>query len=126
MIRGIRGATTVIKNIESEILQNTKQLIEEMVTLNQVHPTSISHVLISVTPDLNATFPAKALRLLEGWTFVPVMCMTEINVPTGLPKCIRIMMVANTDISQDKVQHVFHNDAIYLRPDLQKEVEESQ
>lgn len=91
-----------------------------MVRLNGIAPEQVSHVFISVTKDLNAGFPAKALRLIPGWTYVPVMCMAEIDVPGSLPKCIRIMMVVNTDKKQETIEHVFHHDAKQLRPDLIK------
>ena len=46
------------------------------------------------------------------------MCMAEIDVENSLNSCIRIMMVVHTDIEQEKVHHVFRNEAIKLRPDL--------
>ncbi|UOQ47581.1 chorismate mutase [Gracilibacillus caseinilyticus] len=118
MIRGIRGAVTVEHNDVDEIIQSTKQLIEEMASHNDIDPETIAQVLISVTTDLNATFPAKALRLLEGWKYVPVMCMPEIEVPGSLPKCIRVMMTVNTNMAQKEVEHIYLNDAVKLRPDL--------
>lgn len=84
------------------MIENTRLLIEEMVAKNNVQPTDVSHVFISVTKDLNAGFPAKALREISGWTYVPVMCMAEIDVPNSLPKCIRVMMVVNTTEEQEK------------------------
>lgn len=116
--RGVRGATTVTKNEETEMVQRTKELIEEIVALNEIEPEQISHIFISVTKDINATFPSKALRQLDGWTHVPVMCMQEIEVPGSLGKCIRVMMVINTDKSQEVIQHVYHHEAVKLRPDL--------
>lgn len=121
MTRGVRGATTVTENNAEQILKNTKLLIKEMVRKNNITPESVSHVFISVTKDINATFPAKSLRELAGWKYVPVMCMTEIDVPGSLAKCIRVMMVIATDKEQHEIQHVFHNEAIRLRPDLLKE-----
>ncbi|MEI3610786.1 chorismate mutase [Pseudogracilibacillus sp. SO30301A] len=118
MIRGFRGATTVNDNIEAEITKETKKLVLRMVETNQIKPEDISHVLFSVTNDLNASFPAKVARELNGWTHVPVMCMKEIDVPNSLPLCIRVMMVAKTELKQNEVQHVFLNEAIKLRPDL--------
>lgn len=120
MNRGLRGATTVLQNEENQMIETTRLLIEEMVAKNNVQPTDVSHVFISVTKDLNAGFPAKALREISGWTYVPVMCMAEIDVPNSLPKCIRVMMVVNTTEEQEKIQHVFHHDAVKLRPDLVK------
>lgn len=118
MIRGIRGATTVNENTEEEMMRETKKLVLEMVKENNVKPEDISHVLFSTTEDLNAAFPAKVARQMPGWTYVPVMCMREIDVPNSLPKCIRIMMVVNTSLKQDEIKHVFLNNAIVLRPDL--------
>lgn len=120
MIRGIRGATTVNENSEEEILRETKKLVLQMVKENDVTPEDISHVLFSTTEDLNAVFPAKVAREMTGWTYVPVMCMREINVPNSLPKCIRIMMVVHTTKKQEEINHVFLNNAIVLRPDLVK------
>ncbi|WP_138416976.1 chorismate mutase [Aquibacillus sediminis] len=119
MIRGIRGATTVAQNNEAEMLDHTQQLIEEMVHANQVEPSDIASVFISLTADLNATFPAKALRNIgREWTYVPVMCMKEIEVPNSLEKCIRVMMTVNTEHSQQAIHHVYHYEAKKLRPDL--------
>ncbi|MBY7143492.1 chorismate mutase [Virgibacillus sp. NKC19-3] len=118
MTRGVRGATTVLKNEENQIIMNTKDLIEEMVAKNNIQPSDISHVFISVTQDLNAGFPSKALREFSGWTYVPVMCMREIDVPGSLQACIRIMMVVNTNKDQQDMQHIYHNQATQLRPDL--------
>lgn len=125
MTRGVRGATTVSENEEHQMIENTRVLVKEMVETNQIKPNDISHVFISVTRDLNAGFPAKALRQLEGdgWSLVPVMCMAEIEVPGSLTQCIRIMMVVNTERAQADIQHIFHNEAIKLRPDLVKRKE---
>lgn len=116
--RGIRGATTVSANDADLMIHETKNVLREMIDKNNVKPNDVSHVFISVTDDLNATFPAKALREFPGWTYVPVMCMAEINVLGSLKSCIRIMMVVNTDQSQQEIHHVFHNEAVKLRPDL--------
>lgn len=118
MIRGVRGATTVQTNDANSMVENTKVLIEEMAKVNEVVPEDIASVLISVTSDLNAAFPAKALRTIEGWTYVPVMCMKEIEVPGSIEKCIRIMMTINTSKSQKSITHIYHNEAVKLRPDL--------
>lgn len=118
MTRGIRGATTVSKNSQTEIILNTKELIREMTLQNHVSPEDISHMFISATADINATFPAKAAREFSGWDHVPVMCMKEIEVPGSLERCIRIMMVVNSEVPQQAIKHVFHREAKVLRPDL--------
>lgn len=118
MIRGVRGAITINENDGAEITSATRRLLQEMIQLNQLHAPDVASVLISVTEDVTAGFPAKALRSFDGWTYVPVMCMKEIPVPNALPKCIRVMMMINTDVAQDKIKHVYLEKAVSLRPDL--------
>jgi chorismate mutase len=58
------------------------------------------------------------LRNLEGWTYVPVMCMQELPVQNSLKMCVRIMMHVNTTQSQEEIIHVYLKGAKVLRPDL--------
>ncbi|MCC3380914.1 chorismate mutase [Paenibacillus farraposensis] len=116
--RGIRGATTVANNEENEILEATSQLLDEIVSYNEIQPEDISNVWITVTHDLDAAFPAKAIRQLDGWDMVPLMCALEIPVAGSLPKCIRLMVQVNTHKSQREIKHVYLNGAQALRPDL--------
>ena len=118
MNRGIRGATTVTRNDEQEIVQETLRLLEEMVRRNELQPEYISNIWITMTQDLDATFPAKAIRQLEGWDLVPLMCSVEIPVQGSLPRCIRFMVQVNTDKSQSEITQVELNEAKGLRPDL--------
>lgn len=122
MIRGVRGAITVSENDETEIIAATESLLRKMIENNAIDPNSVASVFISVTDELTAAFPAKAMRLIDGWTYVPVMCMTEIPVPSSLAKCIRIMMHVNTNVPQEEINHIYLGGAITLRPDLQKGV----
>ena len=118
MNRGIRGATTVTRNDEEEILRETARLMEEIVRQNDVNPENIGCVWITMTHDLDAAFPARAIRAVEGWDLVPLMCATEIPVKGSLPMCIRLMIQINTEKSQQEIHHVYLNEAQRLRPDL--------
>jgi chorismate mutase len=118
MIRGIRGAITVERDEANEIVDATETLLREMIRANDVAASDVSFVLISVTDDITAAFPAQALRRLEGWTYVPVMCMREIPVPNSLPRCIRVMMTVHTTKKQEEISHIYLRDAMILRPDL--------
>ncbi|WP_153732222.1 chorismate mutase [Sporosarcina obsidiansis] len=119
-VRGVRGATTVEKDEAQEILLATEELVLEMAKVNQFKPEDIVSVIVSTTVDVKAAFPARAIRSIEGWTYVPVMCTHEIDVPGSMRKCIRVMMNVNTSIKQNEIQHVYQKNAIQLRPDLQK------
>jgi chorismate mutase len=116
--RGIRGATTVTKNEEAEILRETVILLREIVERNDVIAENISNVWITMTNDLDATFPARAIREIEGWEMVPLMCSSEIPVKGSLPMCIRLMVQINTEKAQREIRHVYLNEAQKLRPDL--------
>ncbi|MBS4215861.1 MULTISPECIES: chorismate mutase [Neobacillus] len=118
MIRGVRGATTVDANTEEAIVSATEELLAKLIEVNHIEPDSVASVFISTTEDVNAVFPAKALRNFAGWTYVPVVCMREIPVPGSLKMCVRIMMHVNTSISQEDIIHVYLKDAVALRPDL--------
>jgi chorismate mutase len=118
MIRGVRGAITVDCNTEEAIMSATEELLHQVIEGNKILPEQVASVFISTTEDLNAAFPAKALRKFAGWTYVPVMCMRELQVPNSLPMCVRIMMHVNTAVPQEEIVHVYLEGAKVLRPDL--------
>ncbi|WP_372812984.1 chorismate mutase [Paenibacillus sp.] len=117
-VRGVRGAITVEHNDEKEILSATNELLNQIILENGIVPDEIASVFVTVTQDLTATFPARTIRQMEGWELVPLMCSVEIPVEGALPKCIRLMVMINTDKKQDEVKHVYLKNAMRLRPDL--------
>lgn len=114
-VRGVRGATTVRDNDGGRILAATRELLELMVRLNGMRPEDVASVWFTVTPDLDAEFPAFAAREI-GWHDVPLICGREIPVPGALGKCIRILVHWNADRPQEEVRHVFLHGARALRP----------
>ncbi|MBA4496046.1 chorismate mutase [Paenactinomyces guangxiensis] len=117
-VRGIRGAITVQANETEEILAATKELLLTIVKENRIDPDDICSVFVTVTHDLNATFPARAIRTMPGWELVPLLCSSEIPVAGGLEKCIRLLLLVNTHLSPREVKHVYLGEAAGLRPDL--------
>src|SRR3954468_21914710 len=117
--RGVRGATTVAANTRDEILTATRQLIALMMRRNRIEPKDIASAIFTTSPDLHAEFPALAARQL-GWLEVPLLCGHEMAIPGSLPRCIRVLVHWNTDLTQSEIQHVYVRDAIKLRPDLCK------
>jgi chorismate mutase len=118
MIRGVRGAITVDCNSEEVIISATEELLKQVIEGNNMLPEQVASVFISTTDDLNAAFPARALRKFPGWTYVPVMCMKELAVPNSLPLCVRVMLHVNTAVPQEEIVHVYLGGATVLRPDL--------
>lgn len=117
VIRGIRGAINVSQNSKLEIIQATTELLIKMAKENRVKKEAIASIFFTLTPDLNAAFPAAAARDL-GWIDVPLLGAVEVDVPEALAFCIRVLMLVNTDLSQAEVKHVYLREARLLRVDL--------
>lgn len=117
-VRGIRGATTVSENTASEILEATKELLQEILTRNGLAEfDEIVSAIFTTTPDLNASFPAEAARGL-GMNAVPLLCATEIDVPDAMRRCVRVLLHVNTGKHQRDMVHVYLREAKKLRPDM--------
>ena len=118
--RGIRGATTVEIDSAEAIVAATRELLVGMVVANNAVAADIASATFTVTPDLTAAFPARAAREL-GWQYVPLLDAQEVPVPGSLPRCVRILVLWNTDLSQQEIRHVYLRGAASLRPDLQQD-----
>ncbi|GBG12025.1 chorismate mutase [Paenibacillus sp. MY03] len=119
-VRGIRGAVTVEANEASLISEATLTMVREIMSSNDIDPADICSVLITVTQDLDDSFPAQAVRQLPGWELVPLMCALEVPVKGSLERCVRLMVLVNTEKSQKEIHHVYLGGAQALRPDLAK------
>ncbi|MFN2158146.1 MAG: chorismate mutase [Anaerolineae bacterium] len=115
--RGIRGATTVEVNEAEAILNATAELLEQIVAANDVCEEDVVSVIFTMTPDLDAVYPAVAARQL-GWTHTALICTQEMAIAGSLPRCIRVLVHWNTDRPIDRVRHVYLREARTLRPDL--------
>lgn len=114
--RGVRGATTVDANAAGDIGQRTLELLEILVSGNGILPEDLASATFTVTEDLDAEFPARAVRSLPGWEDIPLLCAREIPVPRSLPRCLRILLHWNTDRPQREIRHAFLRGARSLRP----------
>ena len=113
--RGIRGATTVSANSKKSILAATKKLLAKMANANGIETEDIAAILFTTTPDLNAEFPAAATREL-GWSSnLALLCGHEINVPGALARCLRVLMLVNTERGPDEITHVYLGEARKLK-----------
>ncbi len=118
-VRGIRGAITADADTTQGILDATERLLLAIVEANDIATEDIASVLFTVTPDLKAQFPAAAARRM-GWILVPLLNFTEIAVPGGLERCIRVLLHLNTTLGQSEIVHVYLEGARALRPDLEQ------
>ncbi|MBX3443671.1 MAG: chorismate mutase [Planctomyces sp.] len=117
-VRGIRGAISVAENCSAEILSATRELLDELCRANALTDfDDVVSAIFTTTPDLTAAFPAEAARGL-GMNQVPLLCASEIAVPHGMPRVIRILLHVNTERGQREITHVYLRDAKRLRPDV--------
>ncbi len=117
--RGVRGATVADANTPEAILKATLQLLALMIRQNGIRQEDVASAIFSTTTDLDAEFPALAARQL-GWMNVPLMCNHELDVPGSMRRCVRVLLLWNTDKSADEIVHVYIKGAERLRPDLSK------
>ena len=114
-VRGLRGATTADSNTRDDILDATRELLQELVEANDVSADDIAAVTFSTTRDLDAEFPAVAARVDLGWTDVAMMCGHEMDVPGGQERCIRVMILVNTDKEPHELKRIYLREAANLR-----------
>ena len=119
--RGVRGAITLEANTKEEIQSATVELLNEMLSKNEIATKDISFAIFTLTSDLNADFPAKYARLNCGFNKVPMMCYQELDVPNSLRMCLRILLNVNSDKPQNEIKHIYLKGATVLRGDLKNE-----
>jgi chorismate mutase len=117
-LAGIRGAITVVENTASAIVRATERVLLGIAEANCLGSEDVVSVLLTATRDLDAAFPAAAVRAV-GWDDVPVLCAQEIPVSEALPRVIRALVHAYLPRDREGlVRHVYLEGAVSLRPDL--------
>ena len=105
--RGIRGATTAEANTGEAIHGATAELLEALVKENEIEERDVAAAFFTMTPDLNAVFPAAAARRSLGWNNTALMGAVESEVPGSLSRCIRILILVNTDKEPRELVNVY-------------------
>ena len=116
-VRAIRGATQLEANTAAAMETATKELLLEILAANQLTPADLISVILTVTPDLNAAFPAAYAREV-GFQSVPLLCAVEIDVPGALARVLRVMIHCNTERNSDQISHIYLHGAKALRRDI--------
>ena len=104
-------------NERDAILEGTTELVNEVMSRNELSTDDVISVLFTMTPDLTAEFPALAARKL-GFHDVPLICAGEIPVPGAMPRVVRLMAHVETDRPRSALQHVYLRGAAALRLDI--------
>jgi chorismate mutase len=106
----------VTRDVPALVIDATRELLEAIVYNNGIVPEDIASNIFTVTPDIQSEYPARAARAL-GWTDVALLGATEMDVGTGLPHCIRVLVHVNTDQPASAIRHIYLHQARTLRPD---------
>lgn len=116
-VRGVRGATTAEANTRAAILEATRDLLQRVIEANDIDSDDVAYAYFSTSPDLQAEFPAVAAREM-GWVTVPLICGHDMAVPDSLARCVRILILWNTEKAQSEIQHLYLREAAGLRRDI--------
>ncbi len=112
----IRGATTAKDNSEKEIENAVVELVEELISRNNIIENNLLSITFTVTNDLNACFPASIARKCNGLDSVAFLDCQQMYVPNDVDFCIRLM--AQVLLKDHKsINHPYLRGASKLRPD---------
>ena len=112
----IRGATTASGNSVEEIEEAVVELINELISRNNLHKSNLLSITFTATTDLDACFPASIARKYNELDSVAFLDCQQMNVSNDLDFCIRIM--AQVLLPQNSsVKHPYLRGASKLRSD---------
>lgn len=110
----IRGAVRVTRNDRESIYHETRRLLRAMQGRNGFERAQLISAFFTMTPDLNADFPAYAARSM-GWNDVPMLGAQETPVPGAMDRMVRVLLHVDAD---GPARHVYLGEAAAMRPDL--------
>ena len=112
----IRGATTASGNSTKEIEDSVVELINELISRNNLIKTNLLSITFTSTKDLNACFPASIARKCNELDSVAFLDCQQMYVTNDINFCIRIMAQVLLP-STSPVHHPYLRGASKLRPD---------
>ncbi|MGQ0630479.1 MAG: chorismate mutase [Sporichthyaceae bacterium] len=116
-VRAIRGAVQLDADEREHMLASVRELISALLERNTITVDDLISIVFTATPDLHSEFPAVGARDI-GITDVPLLCAAEIDVAGAMPRVIRILAHAETDLPKSEISHVYLRGAVALRKDI--------
>ena len=92
-------------------------LIGEILAQNSLQAEDVEAVFFTATSDLNACYPARAIRERFAMSNTAFMCFAEMTVVNSLDHCLRAC-VFTSKIQQSDCIHCYLGRAKSLREDL--------
>ena len=112
----IRGATTASGNSVEEIEVAVVELIDELISRNNLIKKNLLSITFTATKDLDACFPASIARKFNELNSVTFLDCQQMYVPNDVDYCIRIL--AQVLLPKNcTVNHPYLKGASKLRPD---------
>ena len=87
----IRGATTASGNSIREIKDAVVELIDELISRNNLNKRDLLSITFTATKDLDACFPASIARKFNELDSVAFLDCQQMHVKNDVDFCIRIM-----------------------------------
>ena len=87
----IRGATTASGNTAKEIEEAVVELVDELISRNNLIKSDLLSITFTATKDLDACFPASIARKCNGLDSVAFLDCQQMYVSNDVDFCIRIM-----------------------------------
>ena len=87
----IRGATTASGNSVNEIEEAVVELVDELISRNNLVKSNLLSITFTATKDLDACFPASIARKFNGLDSVAFLDCQQMYVLNDVNYCIRIM-----------------------------------
>ncbi len=112
----IRGATTASGNSAREIEDAVVELIDELISRNNLIKNNLLSITFTSTKDLDACFPASIARKCNGLDSVAFLDCQQMYVPNDVDFCIRIMAQVLLP-SDNPIKHPYLRGASKLRSD---------
>lgn len=112
----IRGAICA-ENTENDISLRAVELVSAILSANALSCGDVEAVFFSATSDLDARYPATAVRERLAMDDVAFMCFAEMRVRGSLDHCLRVSVFA-PKLNQDECKHCYIGRASCLRQDL--------
>ena len=112
----IRGATTASGNSAKEIEDAVVELIDELISRNNLSKKNLLSITFTATKDLNACFPASIARKSNGLDSVAFLDCQQMYVPNDVDFCIRIMAQVLLP-PNNPINHPYLRGAAKLRTD---------
>ncbi len=115
-IKFIRGATTATGNSIKEIEDAVVELIDELISRNDIIKKNLLSITFTTTKDLDACFPASIARKCKGLDSVAFLDCQQMFVSNDMDFCIRVMAQVLLP-SNNPVKHPYLRGATKLRAD---------